>query len=83
MVILFGTPSEIFSKLSKECTKLYFEVDTEPYAIERDRKIISICEKEGVQIHKSSGHTLLKVQDLATAGEMSKNMGDFIKFMKK
>ena len=43
---------------------------------------MQICDKDGVEVHRNSGHTLLKVADLAHAGEQCKNMGDFLKFIK-
>ena len=65
LVILYGSPSDIFEKLTKHMEKLYFELDTEPYAQERDRKVVQQCEKEGVTVHRNTGHTLLKIADLA------------------
>eukprot|EP00347_Sterkiella_histriomuscorum_P001089 403373370 len=82
LVILYGQPAEIFEKLAHESEKLYFELDTEPYAQDRDRKVVQICEKAGVQVHRNTGHTLLKLSDLADAGETCKNYGDFQKFMR-
>ncbi|CDW77913.1 cryptochrome 5 [Stylonychia lemnae] len=83
LIILYGNPSDIFEKLAKHSENLYFELDTEPYALDRDRKVQKICEKEGVQVHRNAGHTLLKLADLAQAGESCKNMGDFLQFIKE
>lgn len=44
LLILYGNPEEIFTKLLNPNVSLYFELDTEPYALERDRKIVNIGE---------------------------------------
>lgn len=52
-----------------------WEIDTEPYARERDSLVENICKEAGVEVSKVSGHTLLKVEDLAEIGRLSNNMG--------
>ena len=60
-----------------------WEVDTEPYARERDSQVEEICTKAGVEVLKVSGHTLLKVEDLASIGRISNNMGSFVSNLSK
>lgn len=47
--VLKGKPDEVFPKVWKEwgVTKLLYEKDFEPYAIERDTKIDDLAKKEG------------------------------------
>ena len=49
MQVLQGRPTELFPKLWQDwgITKLCFEVDTEPYAKERDAKIHDLAKKAG------------------------------------
>lgn len=60
LLVLRGDPLKLFpSLLAKwKITHVYFETDTEPYALFRDAKIKKICESNGVQCHSILGHTL-------------------------
>jgi hypothetical protein len=42
-MLIKGTPVEVFSKLAPHTENISFEIDTEPYALERDAKIDEIC----------------------------------------
>lgn len=50
MQVLKGKPTEQLPKFWKEhgITQLYFEEDTEPYAMERDEEIRKLAKKEGI-----------------------------------
>ncbi len=48
--------------------RLSFELDTEPYARERDLKVEEICAKHSTQVEKVTGHTLLEIKDLEAIG---------------
>lgn len=49
MQVLHGKPAELFPKVWKDwgITKLCFEVDTEPYAQQRDKHISELAKKQG------------------------------------
>jgi len=65
LTLLFGSPQDVFTKLSPHVSKIAWEVDTEPYSRERDSQVEDICIKAGAEVSKLSGHTLLKTEDLA------------------
>lgn len=44
--------------------RLCFEADTEPYAKERDAKILQLAEAAGVEVHTPISHTLFVSLDL-------------------
>ena len=52
------------SKLAPKSNEIAFQVDTEPYARERDSKIEEILKEADTTLHKVSGHTLLEIGDL-------------------
>lgn len=60
LYVVRGKPQDVFPKLFKEwgVTKLTFEVDTEPYAIQRDGDIEKLAEKCNVLVEKHVSHTL-------------------------
>lgn len=59
-----GNPADVFPKLFKEwgITKLTYEVDTEPYAVERDRVIDSLAKDAGIEVVRCVSHTLYDTQ---------------------
>ena len=59
--VLKGKPFEVFPKLWKQwgVTKLCYEKDFEPYALERDSKIDELAKKEGSFSFASCRHLKL------------------------
>ncbi|XP_045176201.2 cryptochrome-1-like isoform X2 [Mercenaria mercenaria] len=72
LFVVRGNPSDIFPKLFKEwgITKLTYEVDTEPYAIERDSVIDGLAKDSGIEVMRCVSHTLYD-----TERTISKNGG--------
>ncbi len=60
LLIIRGKPINLYPFILKnlKITDLYFETDTEPYAIQRDNAIIHLCNKNKINIHQDNGHTL-------------------------
>ena len=60
LIVFRGNPRELFPIIFKEwnINCLYFENDTEPYALDRDSIVSNICQKNGIKIYDSFGHTL-------------------------
>jgi len=44
-MLIKGTPVDVFTKLAPHTTNISFEIDTEPYSLDRDSKIEEICQK--------------------------------------
>lgn len=59
-----GDPKEMLPNLFEKwkITKLTFEVDTEPYARQRDEAVEEIAISCGVQVVKCVSHTLFDVE---------------------
>jgi len=51
--------------------KITWEVDTEPYAVERDRKVLRLAEESQVTVETLTGHTLYDPEHI-----VAKNKGD-------
>ena len=66
LLIFQGKPHEILPKLWKEYNikLLSFELDTEPYALERDYDIVKMATESKIQIFSPVSHTLLNMYDI-------------------
>ncbi|KAL4225263.1 hypothetical protein ACF0H5_015951 [Mactra antiquata] len=64
LFVVKGAPDEVLPKCFKEwnITKLTYEKDTEPYAIERDQIIDKLATDAGVEVVKHVSHTLYDTQ---------------------
>ena len=73
LYVIRGDPLEVFEKYFKKWNvkKITWEVDTEPYAVERDRKVRSLAEKNEVLVETVSGHTLYDLEHI-----VAKNKGE-------
>ncbi|XP_077986104.1 cryptochrome-1-like [Glandiceps talaboti] len=71
LFVLKGKPSEVLPRVFKEwnITRLTFEVDTEPYAVKRDKEIKDISESHGVEVIERVSHTLYDVERLIDANK--------------
>ncbi|XP_066565674.1 cryptochrome circadian regulator 5 [Amia ocellicauda] len=60
LFVVRGTPAEVFPRLFKQwkVTRLTFEIDTEPYAQQRDAQVLSLAEEHGVEVIQKISHTL-------------------------
>ena len=60
LYVVRGEPKEVFTKLFSEWNvgKLTYEVDTEPYAKQRDLEIEALAKKHCVEVVKKVSHTL-------------------------
>ncbi len=60
LMVLRGSPFDVFTLLfeSKKFKNLFFEKDTEPYALTRDALIAGLCPKHGINLETFLGHTL-------------------------
>ena len=54
----------MFPKLFKDwgITRLTFEVDTEPYAVQRDEAVFKLAEEHSISVVKCVSHTLYDTQ---------------------
>jgi len=66
LIVLRGSPSEILELLfkSNRFENLFFEKDTEPYAISRDGDINEICIKNKIKSKTFLGHTLYDPEEV-------------------
>lgn len=64
LFVIRGNPAEVFPKLFKDwgITKLTYEVDTEPYAVERDALVDKLAKDSGVEVVKCVSNTLYDTQ---------------------
>ncbi|KAL3841767.1 hypothetical protein ACJMK2_019869 [Sinanodonta woodiana] len=64
LFVIRGNPNEVLLQLFKEwkVTRLTFEVDTEPYAKQRDIEVEELAKKHNVEVVKCVSHTLYDVQ---------------------
>ncbi|KAH9490127.1 Cryptochrome-1 [Bulinus truncatus] len=69
LYVVRGKPETELPRLCKEweITRLTFEVDTEPYAVQRDKKVEEIVQPMGVEIVKCVSHTLYDVHEIIKA----------------
>eukprot|EP00891_Asterochloris_glomerata_P003329 jgi/Astpho2/3329/e_gw1.00054.36.1_t len=83
LLVLKGNPLELMPKLFKEwdVKRLCFEADTEPYAKERDAKILQLAEAAGVEVHTPISHTLFDGDAIVKAnkGKPPTAYGAFLK----
>lgn len=68
LYVVRGNPQEMLPKLFKEwqISKLTFEVDTEPYARERDVKVRQIASAHNVEVATFVSHTLFDVEKITS-----------------
>lgn len=66
LLVLNGDPKEILPQVLEKWNikKLCFEYDTEPYALQRDKFIREIAEREGVEVVAPVSHTLFDPTEL-------------------
>lgn len=59
-MLLRGPPVETIARACKEwgITRLCWEADTEPYAVNRDRDVRAAAEAAGIAVESPVGHTL-------------------------
>ncbi|KAK3103392.1 hypothetical protein FSP39_018906 [Pinctada imbricata] len=64
LFVIRGNPKEVFGRLFKEwnISLLTYEVDTEPYAVSRDKEIDDLAAKNKVQVTKCISHTLFDTE---------------------
>ena len=77
LLILRGNPTQLFPKIlsNLKITDLYFEIDTEPYAKQRDAQIVELCNRLKVRVNSDYGHTLYPMDQLiACADSMNKRL---------
>lgn len=55
-----GKPNEVLPKLFQKwkITRLTFEVDTEPYSMQRDKEVLKLADEHGVEVIQKISHTL-------------------------
>ncbi|XP_018586695.2 cryptochrome circadian regulator 5 [Scleropages formosus] len=60
LFVVRGKPEEVFPRLFQKwkVTRLTFEVDTEPYALQRDKNIASLAAEHQVEVIQEVSHTL-------------------------
>uniref|UniRef100_A0A8D0G0U5 Photolyase/cryptochrome alpha/beta domain-containing protein n=1 Tax=Sphenodon punctatus TaxID=8508 RepID=A0A8D0G0U5_SPHPU len=60
LFVVRGHPAEVFPALFKKwkVTRLTFEIDTEPYARQRDAKVVKLAAEHNVQVIQKVAHTL-------------------------
>ena len=58
-----GSPQDMLPKLFKEwkITRLTFEVDTEPFALQRDKDVEQLAQSHSVEVMQRISHTLFDV----------------------
>jgi len=66
LYVLRGQPADILPQLIKEwkITKLTFEVDSEPFGVQRDAAITTLAEELGVEVIQAVSHTLYDVNKI-------------------
>lgn len=59
-----GKPSEVLPKLFQKwkITRLTFEVDTEPYSLQRDKEVQKLAEEHGVEVIPKISHSLYNLE---------------------
>lgn len=64
LFVVQGSPQDLLPKLFKEwkITRLTFEVDTEPFALQRDEAVEQLARSHDVEIIKLVSHTLYDVE---------------------
>ena len=62
LLVLHSTPQEAWSQVTTQyrVAKAFWNRDYEPYAVQRDRQILSILESQGIQVRTEADHTLME-----------------------
>ncbi|XP_051973159.1 cryptochrome circadian regulator 5 isoform X2 [Xyrauchen texanus] len=63
LFVVRGSPTEVLPKLLEKwkITRLTFEVDTEPYSQSRDKEVMELAKKCGVEVISKISHTLYNI----------------------
>eukprot|EP00761_Pharyngomonas_kirbyi_P000650 gb/GECH01000650.1/.p1 GENE.gb/GECH01000650.1/~~gb/GECH01000650.1/.p1 ORF type:complete len:528 (+),score=108.02 gb/GECH01000650.1/:1-1584(+) len=71
LVVLRGKPHSILINKLKEWNidVLTFERDTEPYAIDRDKKVTQLSQEHGIDVFTPTSHTLFAPEDIIRSHE--------------
>merc|ERR1711953_865932 len=66
LFVIRGSPKDVLSDLFTEWNvkRLTFELDTEPYSVERDKDIQALAKKMNVEIVSTMSHTLYNPQEI-------------------
>ncbi|XP_063055590.1 cryptochrome circadian regulator 5 [Engraulis encrasicolus] len=64
LFVVRGKPSEVLPKLFQKwkITRLTFEVDTEPYSLQRDKEVQKLAEEHGVEVIPKISHSLYNLE---------------------
>jgi cryptochrome len=88
LLVLRGSPESVLKDLFDgagpfKLKSLFWEKDTEPYAMERDAKVEALAKKMGIETQSFVGHTLLDVELVAAASDFKApiSMRDIQKIM--
>lgn len=59
-----GKPDEVLPELFRKwkITRLTFEVDTEPYSLQRDMEVLKLAGDHGVEVIQKISHTLYNLE---------------------
>ena len=87
LVVAFGNPVDVLKDLMKSLSieLLTFERDTEPYAVQRDERVVELAESVGVKVHRCYSHTLFDPDKLLrmNGGKAPLTMTSFQKLVAK
>lgn len=66
LFVIRGQPSHIFPQLLQEwsITHLTFELDPEPFAVQRDDAVMRLCSDLGIKVNSCPSHTLWNVTEI-------------------
>lgn len=66
LLVLRGNPNEIFEILFKsgKFSNLFYEKDTEPYSIARDKAVDDLCKEHNISSQSFWGHTLYPPEEI-------------------
>ena len=66
LFVIRGQPSHIFPQLLQEwsITHLTFELDPEPFAVQRDDAVMRLCSDLGIKVNSCPSHTLYNVTEI-------------------
>lgn len=82
LIVLRGSPVEIFELLfkSEKFSNLFYEKDTEPYALTRDESVDELCIKFKVSSKSFWGHTLYNPEEILNLNK-GLSLSAYSKFM--
>ncbi|KAJ9534555.1 hypothetical protein QJQ45_022092, partial [Haematococcus lacustris] len=87
LLVVRGKPVEVLPRLMKDwdITQLCFEVDTEPYATQRDAQVQQLAAEARVEVRAFVSHTLYDTAQLVTRnqGKAPSTMTSFCKLLDK